>query len=146
MDAKECDECGASLIEVEPEYCDMSGESDWEFWKEYLDEKFREKYPSLTAPMKDTWDNDETKIFLWNDFVEIGISEYMGLASISMRVSSSFDDDDWDGETRSRKNLAENFADNLGQWMSKNVGDLYKVGTFSNGESIYEGKGEQYAR
>lgn len=90
-------------------------------------------FPSLWECEK--WDGNETRIFLENYLAEIGISEYCGLVSISIRVPIS----DYVNE-----NLAEHWISQNWEKMKKVMAEntyhehLQKVGTFSNGEGVYE--------
>lgn len=107
-------------------YADVShlkDEFDWEIFIENILEKFLTKYPSLYK--SDCWLNRESRALLENDFAYIGISEYCGCASLWIVVKEQY------------PNLAYNWADNAADTL-KEFADLVKVGTFSNGESVYE--------
>ena len=135
-----CDDCGADISKVEPEYCEMIGQDEWEWWLRDISDQIVARFPSIEEA--DYWDHryhgqSETRIFLENRFVEVGVSEYMGLASISCRVHASLHDDIYP-EDNSLLPLAERFVDNFSDWMKKNLGSYRKVATFSNGESMYE--------
>jgi hypothetical protein len=45
-------------------------------------------------------------------------------------------------DAASKLGLAQRFANNMSIWMSKNIGNLNKVGRFSDGTSVYEKKGK----
>lgn len=108
-----------------------------EFWFDDLFENIKYGlkaiFPSLTECER--WDNRETKIFLENNLVEIGISEYCGLVSISVRPNEK----NWANE-----NLANNWINKV--WdkseikMAEFSNVLNRVGTFSNGEGVFEKK------
>jgi hypothetical protein len=133
-----CPECKQPLTERE-DYDDFQGQEDFDYFIEYLQEQFMKKYKSLVTC--DKYEHrDETSIILFNDFVEIGISEYCGLTSISMRIREYIREPEYN-EDASKLGLAQRFANNMSIWMSKNIGDLNKIGTFSNGESVYRKKG-----
>lgn len=87
------------------------------------------------------WGNSETSIFLENNFAEIGISEYCGLYSLSIQIK---EDEYSDYQERARReNLGKNHI-----WQVKKslenallncgVNLLNRVGTFSNGNGVYE--------
>lgn len=117
--------------------------SDMEQWEwndliENLSYSLEKSFPSLSEA--DDWDGNETKIFLQNSFCEIGISEYCGLASLSIRVP--LDIDEYTRGNRSKVPLAENWINKA--WpkiltiVAKNTGDVYaKQGSFSNGEGVF---------
>lgn len=87
------------------------------------------------------WEGNEDRIFLENDYCEIGLSEYCGLASISIRVND-----------RALENTDTQEEYNIGyakseKWIEESWPKLQdaipfkllkRVGGFSNGESVYE--------
>jgi hypothetical protein len=134
-----CPECKQPLTERE-DYDNFQGQEDFDYFIEYLQEQFMNKYKSLrTCDICEH--RDETSIILFNDFVEIGISEYCGLTSISMRIREYIREPEYN-EDASKLGLAQRFTNNMSIWMDKNIGSLNKIGTFSNGESVYEKKGK----
>lgn len=109
-------------------YIDASGiDTEWE-WDDFTDElesKLTDMFPSLEPSGK--WDNNETRIILENEHAVVGLSEYCGLVSVSIRHK---DDDDWVG-------LHEHWVNSIeSKFLS--IGELKKVGTFSNGEAVFE--------
>lgn len=98
----------------------------WE-WDDFVNDivyQLQDKYPSLTEPYKKTWDSNEVEIILRNMFCDVGISEYMGLVSVSIRA------DEYNP-------LAVSWVNKIKDEFLK-IGDLNKVGTFSNGEAVYK--------
>ena len=129
-DAVICEGCEADIRNIEPTY--NEGHTDFDWWiEDIIIYRFTNKYPSLESV--DRWDGRETKIILENNLIEVGVSEYCGLASISMRAK----EDDYDGRI---DNLANRMADYVGEWMNDNIGDIVKQGAFSNGEGVYKKK------
>lgn len=122
--------------DIELEYEDKYNEShcDWDWFMESITDQFTAKYPSLDTCNR--WDGNEDHIFLENELLELGVSEYCGLASVSMRVK-----DDFDSSEAGKLNLAARMADYVGKWMDANIGDYNRVGGFSDGTSVYEKKG-----
>lgn len=109
-------------------------ETDWDFLEEDLTDQLQQKFPSLEVC--DRWDDRETKIFLENEFCEVGISEYNGLVSISMRAKDEYDS--WYGGP-DKRGLAAHWVDQAkNKFMA--LSDLVKVGTFSNGEAVFKTK------
>jgi len=104
-------------------------------WRDLVDNikyPLMKKYPSLDEANE--WDG-ETRVILENSLVQIGISEYCGLVSVSIRTNDS---------NYEYESLAENFIDrtwgNMVKLMRRSTyhEPLSKVGTFSNGNSIFE--------
>lgn len=107
-------------------------EDDWE-WECLLDGLRRiieKRYPSFVSV--DKWPGRELHTILENAHTSITIAEYCGLVSVSL--SSNQESNLSDGWTNS---IAGNFT----TLMKKNYGDaiLRKIGSFSNGECVYEG-------
>lgn len=112
------------------------GENDDYVFDDFLSNvtsSLKSAFPSLRDCKR--WDGRETRIFLENNLVEIGVSEYCGLASISIRVFLS----DYVNE-----NLAENWISKVWDRMKKVMAEntyhqhLEKTGTFSNGEAVFQ--------
>jgi hypothetical protein len=92
-------------------------------------------FPSLTDC--DRFEGNEDRIFLENDLVEIGISEYCQGVTISVRPKESRYEQNTEG-------LAINWINKVWDKVEAKLSehcDIYrKVGTFSNGEGVYEKK------
>lgn len=119
----------------------MQDEADvwkWDFFIKDIIYSIIEKYPSFTKC--DKWDSGEVHIFLENSFAEIGISEYCGLASLSVRLHQDLDNPYY-SEDISRANLAKNQLKHYANFINE-ISELRRVGTFSNGESVYKHKTE----
>lgn len=80
----------------------------------------------------DVWVGREDKAILENKFAYIGVSEYCGLASVWLVAK----DDDY-----VNPNIRDAWIDRISAKFDKVFGELVKVGTFSNGESVYQKKG-----
>lgn len=132
------DELGDYDYEAEPVYCEMQARIDWDDFKSALGEAFAKSYPSLDFDAKGFgWDGRETLIIARNKLVEVGISEYCGLVSLSVRP---LDEHAWLNYSQSP--IGERFARqvNLDKVLAYALGEeavLHKVGTFSNGEGVY---------
>lgn len=114
---------------LEFENDEIFDELTWRDYKEFMIEKLKNKFPSLQDT--DSWE-DETQIILENEFCEIGLSEYCGLISISIRAKDEYDN---------YPGLAEAWVDKVkSKFLS--IGTLIKQGTFSNGESVYRRKAQ----
>lgn len=80
----------------------------------------------------DRWDGREDHIILEGNGVEIALSEYCGLASLSVRAEES----DYTDEETAKEGL--DWIEKNWENISKPWSQYKKVGTFSNGESVYE--------
>ncbi len=112
------------------EYIDVSQldeEFAWDDYIEYLTERIQEKYPSLTGC--EEWLGNEDKAILENELVYIGVSEYCGLMSLWVQPK-----EDENGYTT----FGSNWCSRIAKGFNESFGEYNKIGTFSNGESIYE--------
>jgi len=107
-------------------------EFEWSDFEEDIKYQLKQIAPSLEG-LKEVWDSNEVKIIMENGFCEIGISDYCGLSSVSIRVHQNI-------EEQSLINLAINWIYKILPKF-KNLSKLRKLGTFSNGEGVYERKG-----
>lgn len=84
------------------------------------------------------WDGRETSIILKGYCTEIGLSEYCGLATLSIRI-------DENELSYYEGNEYQEQYDKIEAWINENWAKIShgynqynKIGTFSNGESVYE--------
>lgn len=116
---------GAAIVA----YIDVSDyEEDFNDLIDNIAYELKAKYPSLDDD--DGYLGREGSVLLSNKLVKVGTSEYCGLAAIFVIPEEG-------------NNLALNFARKIEAGFKKVVrdvaGPLYaKVGSFSNGESVYE--------
>lgn len=108
-------------------------EYEWDDFVENITETLKSLFPSLTDC--DRWgsyyDGNENHIVLENNFTEVAIAEYCGLVSVSIRATDCYCGQE--GNTA----LGEHWIDQIkDKFLS--IGDLHKIGTFSNGEAIFE--------
>lgn len=129
-----------AIDENDEEYERDPTDDDWSWEFECLESNIlsvlEDKYPSLSRPSKPYWDGNETKILLVNEHCEIGISEYCGLVSISIRVNEN----DYNIHPGISETWVEKVWPNMVKLMGENTGhtQLRKLGSFSNGEGVYE--------
>lgn len=111
-------------------------------WSEMVQDlivAIKSKLPSYYASIN-KWDNRETRIILDNKFCNIGISEYCGLVSLSVAPKEQTE---YYSDNQYKQNFAIHHARQIEKTLQKcldNLGlnRLNKLGTFSNGESIYQ--------
>lgn len=125
-------------INYETEYENEDGGIVYdEFAYDDLKDNCKSAIKSLFPSFKnsDRWEGNETRIILENQLVEIGISEYCGLVSISARPNDYAYDNGKHG-------LADTFINKIWDKLKfelKNYSDvLVRVGGFSDGTSVYQ--------
>lgn len=104
---------------------------------EDIQEYIRSIFPGFDPCSR--WDGRETHIILEGYGVEIGLSEYCGLASLSVRVDEGpleYSEDDEAYETDKQKAL--NWINENWDEASRYWNKYRKIGTFSNGEGVYQ--------
>lgn len=114
----------------------MTDEWDWDFFKEWIVEDCKSKWKSLYE--SDEWLGREDKVLLENEHCYIGVSEYCGLAAIWLKSKGEDYEDSYYPEEASLANLANHFTKVIGPGFEKMFSEFKKIGTFSNGESVYE--------
>lgn len=143
VDFETCSECELSVEKKEETiYIEDNALLDWYDFKVEIIDALKSRYKSLDTPYRDRWDNGETQVILENNLCEIGLSEYGGIASLSIAVSSNLLKSDYSGDY-SLIPLAQNWIDkvwnNVLKVLDENIGydRIDRVGGFSNGESFY---------
>lgn len=105
---------------------------NWQWFKEGLTELLQEICPSLDECKR--WEGNEVHIFLENNHAELGLSEYCGLVSLSIRVHES--------GYNTKTGLAFVWINQV--WpkiltaLDKRYKTFNKLGSFSNGEGVYQ--------
>ena len=85
------------------------------------------------------WDGRETHIILEGYGVEIGLSEYCGLASLSVRINEKeLEYCDTDQEYQEARDQALAWINDHWDEASKYWNLYRKIGSFSNGEGVFE--------
>lgn len=113
---------------------DIDDPWQWDLFQEDITERLKSLFPSLEDC--DSWassyDGGENHFVLENGHAEIAIAEYCGLVSVSLRAKE--DTGDYSSDT---SGLALRWVEQVkDKFLS--IGDLRKVGTFSNGEAVFE--------
>lgn len=113
-------------------YQQFDGEEDfdWEFFIDDIKEQVKSEFPSFEDA--DFWLDREDHALLENRFAYFGVSEYCGLVSLWLVLKDELDDRDYA--------LAQGWANRVKSSFEKKFGTLRKVGSFSNGEGVYERK------
>jgi hypothetical protein len=105
---------------------------------ENIQEGIISEFPEYEYSKK--WDGRETSIILTGYCTEIGLSEYCGLATLSIRI----DENELDYSNYDQNEYQAQY-DKIEAWINENwakisagYNEYNKIGTFSNGESVYE--------
>lgn len=118
------------------EYDEYLAQFNWNDFKNDLNASIQAKLKSYYKCER--WDNNETRIFLENDLCEIGISEYCGLYSLSIRAKESNYYDEFNREVLGVHH-ANQVRNSLEKCLIESGADLLnRVGTFSTGVGVFE--------
>jgi hypothetical protein len=105
---------------------------------EDIQESIMSEFPEFDRSKK--WDSNEVSIILQGHGAEIGLAEYCGLASLSIRI----DENELDYNDYNEAEYNEQY-DKILSWINENwprisagYSQFNKVATFSNGEAIFE--------
>lgn len=121
-------------------YDEFCADLEWDDMLHNLICEIKKKLPSYSI-VNDKWGNRETRIILENNLCSIGISEYCGLVSLSVAPRS--ETNYYGSEGQYKENFAIHHANQIERTLEKVLHDLglknlRKVGTFSNGEAVFE--------
>lgn len=101
----------------------------------WVTEYMQELWPSL-YPV-DRWVGREVHVVLENRLVEVSVSEYCGLVALCIAPRSDLSD--YGDNTRG---LGIRWAESVSERFRRTFGSYAKLGTFSNGESVYVSREE----
>ena len=115
-------------------YIDISHfESSWE-WTDFLEnikDRLEKKYPSLCETRE--WLDNEQQVIMENEHAQVGVSEYMGMVALWVRVRPDvYDYNEYSG------NLALNWIYQIERGFIKEFGEFYKTGSDSSGCAYYK--------
>ena len=111
-------------------YCEWQAEDEWGFFKECMVEKVKKLFPSMSEC--EEWLDREDLAIAENGHAYFGVSEYCGCAAVWIVAKTDYYGDE--------QPLAEAWVKRVAAKFDANFGDYRKIGTFSNGESVYEQK------
>ncbi len=106
-------------------------EFDWDFFKENIVCQLQTAFPSLNDA--DGWIGREDHIVLDNGHCQITISEYCGLVAVSLVPLEA----EYDSEA-GLDNLHLHWCGQISNKFTSLLGEFNKIGTFSNGEAVFE--------
>lgn len=123
-------ECGCDDV---CEYgCDHAPE-----WEDYLDgikERAQELWPSMESA--DEWIGDEIHVIAKNAHSVIAVAEYSG--TVSINLAADYDRTQCWADDSEIAGLGEQWRKKISEKFERTFGSMYKIGTFSNGESVYK--------
>jgi len=125
-------------VDEEGEYDEFQSQYNWKDFMMNLTSSICYKLKSYDEV--EEWDGREIRIFLKNELAEIGISEYCGLYSLSIRAR---DDEFYCYDDKDKYGLAKYHVSQVRNTLEKALKDsgaeiLNRVGTFSNGVGVFE--------
>lgn len=127
-----CDEhedfdCGCDI------YCDANCDHSEEFRDllTWIEERVIELWSSFTGT--DRWIGNELHVIAENAHSVIAVAEYMGMVSINL--GPNYDRDTF---WRDDNALGEHWRKQISARFEKEFSEFTKLGTFSNGESVYQ--------
>lgn len=104
---------------------------DWELFEEYVRAVCLDHWPSLREPVeRRRWIGREDQVLLENEHARIGVSEFMGLAAVWLVSEADYGRPEFPG-------LANAWCAAVEPQFRRLFGELVKLGTMSNGESVY---------
>ena len=104
---------------------------------EDIQESIKSEFPEFSNTNE--WDGNEDHIILEGYRTQIGLSEYCGLATLSIRVDESvleYSEDDEDSE-KQRAEITD-WIEKSWKKISLGYNQYERIGGFSNGESFYQ--------
>jgi len=110
------------------QHMDFEDEIDWEMFVEDIRFIATSLWPSLDET--DEWVGREDHALLENQHCYIGVSEYCGLIAIWLQVKEDMNND--------HPELSRHWCGQISKRFVETFGELRKVGTFSNGEAVFE--------
>lgn len=120
---------------LEPQHDEDMAQIDWDDFIINTKAEIRAKFPKFEEC--DKWLDREDHAILENRYAYFGVSEYCGLVSLWLvlkeDITSYYSNADLTG-------IAEHWAKQVKPKFEKYFGNLRRVGTFSNGEGVYEQK------
>lgn len=123
-------------VKTEPDQFDH--QFNWDNFFDSVNYSLRKAFNFDYISGKKRWEGNEVQIILENRFIEIGMSEYCGLASVSIRVNETSEGGKYFNA------IAEAYIESIEAELIKVLDEnvpftrLNKVGSFSNGEGVFE--------
>lgn len=131
VDEYECPTCGADMYDHDGEVA----RDEYDMLVDWIREAFIDAFPSMCRV--DYWAEgcgamNELKCVVANELCEVYVSEYCGLASISVVPTGCAE------YSRDTTGLARHWCAVNGSRVLDQFNEYKRIGTFSNGESVYQ--------
>jgi hypothetical protein len=114
---------------------------EWTDYKTGIQDMLKELFPSFEATDRGTGYygyDDEQVVIAENYHSEVSISEYCGVVAISLAPRS--DIEEWQEDWNKRQSIGKAWRNKISSKFEERFSTARKIGTFSNGESVYERK------
>lgn len=121
---------------ITDEYCEWQSADDFEYFLYDIATEAKAQWKSFNEC--DYWVGREDHAILENNFAYIGVSTYCGLAAVWLMPKTEELLGTGYSEDVAMATLAENWCTRIAKNFEKKFGQYVKVGTFSNGEAVYE--------
>lgn len=135
--ADERREIASSRADFEAWMCrqfQWDAEYEWDALLRYISERAVELWPSFEDALDDNeWVDRECQVVAKNAHSLIAVAEYCGMVSISL--APRYDRDTY---WRDDNALGENWRKQIAARFESTFSEFAKLGTFSNGESVYQ--------
>lgn len=127
----------ATVNDAEVIYFDYTDydEYDWQDMIDNVSNDLRKKYLSLLNA--DKWIDRENHIILENNHIQISVSEYCGCGAFSIFVRPDIENY-WPYNGNLARHWLEQNITGIKKIIAQYVHCLKRIGTFSNGEAVYE--------
>lgn len=128
-----CDECDDFCEEHQDElFCDAGCDHSDEYQDllDWIQSTVIEMFPSMSEA--DSWYDREVHIIAENAHSMVGVSEYCGLVSVSLGERTEY------GYYYDSSALGAHWRAQVADKFLKAFGEYQKLGTFSNGESVFQ--------
>jgi len=112
---------------------DEDSQWEWDMFQEDIIQQLQNAFPSLDEA--DSWIGREDHVVLENSHCQVTISEYCGLAAISL---VPIERDCFYAEDFGSQNLSYHWCQQIAKKFNELLGELRHVATFSNGEAVFE--------
>lgn len=114
---------------------DADSQHEWDNLVDWVRETVLEMFPSMYA-VEDHDHNAEQTILARNGHSEVSISEYCG--SVAVSLAATYDRTNYWQDPSEIAGLGENWRKQVASRFEKMFGEMQKIGTFSDGTSVYQ--------
>ena len=110
---------------------DEDSQWEWDMFQEDVIQQLQSAFPSLDEA--DSWIGREDHVVLENGHCQVTISEYCGLVAIALvPIEAEY------ASEAGYDNLHSHWCGQISDKFTELLSELNKIGTFSNGEAVFE--------